>query len=259
MSTNFPTALDTLTNPTPTDYLNSPSHAGQHANANDAIEAIQAKLGIDSSAVTTSHDYKLSEVTGTDKAVGKTATQTLSAKTLTAPKIDTINEETAGNGVVVDGIKLKDGNTISNTGTADHISIVPGTSKLVKLAVLRQDDTTNNYKNNTIILTGWGWKIGDGASTSMEETINFGITFSETPVFVASLAGQKITGNPTDLNEGVSSIVSAALINVLVPYSIATNSAKVVFARVSIDGNAVSTFGATGRYMYSWIAIGQLN
>lgn len=82
MSTNFPTALDTLTNPTPTDYLNSPSHAGQHANANDAIEAIQAKVGIDGSAVTSSHDYKLSEVTGTDKAVGKTATQELSNKTL---------------------------------------------------------------------------------------------------------------------------------------------------------------------------------
>jgi len=59
MSTNFPTALDTLTNPTPTDYLNSPSHAGQHANANDAIEALEAKLGIDGSAVTTSHSFLL--------------------------------------------------------------------------------------------------------------------------------------------------------------------------------------------------------
>jgi hypothetical protein len=59
MSTNFPTALDTLTNPTLTDYLNSPSHAGQHANANDSIEALEAKVGINSSAVTTSHDYKI--------------------------------------------------------------------------------------------------------------------------------------------------------------------------------------------------------
>lgn len=81
MSTNFPVEIDILQNPTPTDYLNSPSHSGQHANVNDAIEAIQAKLGIDSSAVTTSHDYKLSDVTGTDKAVGKTATQTITNKT----------------------------------------------------------------------------------------------------------------------------------------------------------------------------------
>jgi len=69
MATDFPTGLDALTNPTATDYLNSPSHAGQHANANDAIEALEAKLGINSSAVTTSHDYKLSLVTGTAKAL----------------------------------------------------------------------------------------------------------------------------------------------------------------------------------------------
>ena len=51
MSTNFPTALDVLTNPTPTDYLNSPSHAGQHANANDAIEAIQTFIGVNGSGI----------------------------------------------------------------------------------------------------------------------------------------------------------------------------------------------------------------
>jgi len=66
---NFPTSLDTLTNPTATDYLNSPSHAAQHSDANDILEALEAKVGINSSAVTTSHDYKLSLVTGTAKAL----------------------------------------------------------------------------------------------------------------------------------------------------------------------------------------------
>ena len=60
MSTNFPTSLDALTNPSGTDSMSSPSHAGQHTDANDAIEALQAKVGADSSAVTTSHDYKIS-------------------------------------------------------------------------------------------------------------------------------------------------------------------------------------------------------
>ena len=46
MTTLFPTALDTFTNPTATDKLNSPSHSAQHANANDAIEAIQQTIGI---------------------------------------------------------------------------------------------------------------------------------------------------------------------------------------------------------------------
>jgi microcystin-dependent protein len=62
MATNFPTSLDTLTNPTGTDTLASPDHAGQHADANDAIEALQAKVGVDGSAVTTSLDYKVAQL-----------------------------------------------------------------------------------------------------------------------------------------------------------------------------------------------------
>jgi microcystin-dependent protein len=59
MATNFPASLDTLSNPTGSNTLSSPSHASQHGNANDAIEAIQAKIGADNSAVTTSLDYKV--------------------------------------------------------------------------------------------------------------------------------------------------------------------------------------------------------
>jgi hypothetical protein len=62
MATNFPTSLDSLTNPATTDQLNSPSHAAQHANSNDAIEQLQAKVGVNSSAVTTSHDYKIAQL-----------------------------------------------------------------------------------------------------------------------------------------------------------------------------------------------------
>jgi hypothetical protein len=62
VATGFPTSLDALTNPLSTDALTSPSHADQHANANDAIEMLQAKVGVDGSAVTTSLDYKISQV-----------------------------------------------------------------------------------------------------------------------------------------------------------------------------------------------------
>jgi hypothetical protein len=49
MASLYPGALDDFTNPTATDSLNDPTvpHATQHADANDAIEAIQATLGID--------------------------------------------------------------------------------------------------------------------------------------------------------------------------------------------------------------------
>lgn len=44
MATNFPTSVDVLTNPVSNDSLNSPSHSTQHANANDAIEAVEDYL-----------------------------------------------------------------------------------------------------------------------------------------------------------------------------------------------------------------------
>jgi hypothetical protein len=59
MATNFPTSLDSLTNPQGTDSVAAVPHAAQHANANDAIEALEAKVGANNSAVTTSLDYRV--------------------------------------------------------------------------------------------------------------------------------------------------------------------------------------------------------
>ena len=44
MATNFPGSQDSLTNPSSGDTLDSPDHAGQHTDANDAIEAIELSL-----------------------------------------------------------------------------------------------------------------------------------------------------------------------------------------------------------------------
>jgi hypothetical protein len=61
MATNFPTSLDTFTNPTSSDAMNSVTvpHATQHANLNDAVEALEAKVGVDGSAVVTSLEYRV--------------------------------------------------------------------------------------------------------------------------------------------------------------------------------------------------------
>ena len=61
MTTNFPTSLDSLTNPSATDAMDSVTvpHATQHADLNDAVEALEAKVGVDGSAVTTSLDYQV--------------------------------------------------------------------------------------------------------------------------------------------------------------------------------------------------------
>lgn len=83
MAINFPTSLDTFTNPTSSDTLDSPDHAVQHSDVNDAVEALEAKVGVDSSAVTTSHDYILAnKVIKNDAAAEYTATLNFNATTL---------------------------------------------------------------------------------------------------------------------------------------------------------------------------------
>ena len=46
MASSYPSGLDSLTDPLPGDSTVTVSHAAQHGNANDAIEAIQSTLGV---------------------------------------------------------------------------------------------------------------------------------------------------------------------------------------------------------------------
>lgn len=55
MPTNFPTSYDDFTNPTAGDSQTSVPHDQQHSGANDAIEALQLKVGTTVEANATVH------------------------------------------------------------------------------------------------------------------------------------------------------------------------------------------------------------
>ena len=57
MAINYPTSLDTFTNPTATSLLTSPSHAQQHSDINDAVEALQTKVAIGNTVLGTYTAY----------------------------------------------------------------------------------------------------------------------------------------------------------------------------------------------------------
>jgi len=92
---SFPTSLDDLDadNPSAGDNLGTGPHRTLHGDERTAIDALESKVGIDSSAVTTSHDYKLSGVLTTDKAVSKAGTEILTNKQLTTPIIPSIYQD----------------------------------------------------------------------------------------------------------------------------------------------------------------------
>lgn len=79
MATNFPEDIDNLNNPTPQNTLADADvlHSQEHADANDAIEALERKVGVDNSTDPTSLDYKIRNIalfvpTGPQGATGPT-------------------------------------------------------------------------------------------------------------------------------------------------------------------------------------------
>jgi hypothetical protein len=63
MANLYPTTIDTFVNPSPTDSLQVLSHSEQHSKANNAIYALQIKLGATNSSDQNSIDYKLRTLT----------------------------------------------------------------------------------------------------------------------------------------------------------------------------------------------------
>ena len=125
MSVNFPTSLDVLQNPTATDYLNSPSHSAQHANANDILEALEAKVGITgvgfnpaSTSAPASLDLHEDTDNGTNKITITAPSAIASDKVLTLPDAtDTLvgkaTTDTLTNKVLSTGVSL-DANADAN-------------------------------------------------------------------------------------------------------------------------------------------------
>lgn len=143
MSTNFPVSVDTSVT-LPAEGASTPlstSHVTAHQNLQDAVEAIEAKIGVDSSAVTTSHDYKLSAVTGSNKAVpnnGATiATPTITGATITTSTVNGVTLQTTGsatdflaaNGSYVNGAVTNASTTIKGISElATSAEITAGTA-----------------------------------------------------------------------------------------------------------------------------------
>ena len=96
MPSNFPNNLDTFTNPTSTSSTSSPSHAGQHTKLNDAVTAIQQKVGVNGSTDANSLDYKVSALEDQISNIGDLTTAT-----------DTLLGLEGNNNLTVSGIEMK--------------------------------------------------------------------------------------------------------------------------------------------------------
>ncbi len=174
MAILFPSSLDNLTNPTAANPLNSPSHSGQHSDENDAIEAIEAKIGVDSSAVASSLDYLIKS----SSDPGHLHSVYL--------KLDQTTPQTIINGrpVFVEGV------TVGSAGTSTGSILLKGTTS--GTVTLKVADAAGTY--NFILPTN------DGDSGQVLITDGFGNTsWSSTGFELASNKVTSISGASTDV------------------------------------------------------------
>ncbi len=200
MATNYPTSKDdgtSLPYPSAADYTDGPSLAGGQDNQNDAIIAIQNKLGISASTPTLN---KLLVGTGVGTStwsktapagtiVGDSDTQTLTNKTFTSP---TINSPVITNATI--NTDLITGYTAPTTGTIYGVPVTAGviqtagtvsgaslTALSVKTASIDNASVTSNklaLSNSTSATAGASTTTSTGFTTTLADGITTSVTIT---------------------------------------------------------------------------------
>lgn len=121
MAISYPTTLDVFTNPTATSKRDTPSLAGQQSDQNDAIEALEAKVGVTGSAVTSTLDYKVTSTSSSNP--GHKHTLATGATNVTATATE-LNFSSGVTSAIQTQLNAKQATltlplTVSNGGTGD--------------------------------------------------------------------------------------------------------------------------------------------
>lgn len=282
MTAQFPANLVTTSNipdANPLTTLSANNHAGKHNDLRDEIIAIETKVGKDGSAVTTTHDYKLSGVTGTDKAVGATQTVSMSNKTMVSPKT-TVGSDAIGdilyNSSGATGVQSRiaigsSGQVLTSNGTnpfwtspsATNTNYAPDTGAanayVVTLSpalgayttgVLVQFKATNaNTTASTVNVNGLGVKTikkNDGATDLVANDIKIGqivsLEYDGTNFQMVSPSG--IALNSTGDGSGLVNLPGNKLNITTTDVNIANTSVETNILSYSVAGGLLSTNNA---------------
>ncbi len=222
MATLYPSALDSLSNPGPTDNLATVSHSAQHANANDAIEAIQTALGtnpqggsasvkarldtMDTAAASyvsgpvSSGAYRIATFSGTTgKIVQDSGAGIDVSGNLTL--VGTVSASGLGGSLLSTTNPVMNGATSYGTSTIparqDHVHpsdstkiSIPGS--VVDATLLRFSGTLGTVQSSTVTVSGGGDVAGIVALTTTGATVLGSTLQVETTIRVGGATGPLI-------------------------------------------------------------------
>lgn len=253
-------------------YDNS-AQALRRTNINSALDLTSHPVGINDlqtltqktlTAPTISSPVLSGTVTGTYTIGGTptfpvsvvtlTGSQTLTNKTLTSPTINTativnptitldaLSEYTAGAGITIDGVLLKDSKIGANGVNTASIedSAVTG-AKIASYRLRSQADTTNATQTTATVQTGWGQILGNG-TTGMTETVTF-------PTAVTTVLGLSI--NWIGYKSGGTAATAITEFNTKVGAGFWVESINITATGFTAAFSGTSNFGAA-YHGYSW-------
>jgi hypothetical protein len=165
---SYPTSLQDLdaTRGTSGQPLSSPNHITQHALEDSTIEALQAKLGINNSADTTSIDYLLKNTSSIDPGHKHTAASLALALSNLSDVL--ISSPADGNGLIFNGAGGKWEN--ASTSTADASTTVKGVTKLDTTPASPVSPIAVGV-NSAVLTTASG--TGTSAANKIEDQLGF--------------------------------------------------------------------------------------
>jgi hypothetical protein len=158
MATSFPTSKDDFVNPQSTDSVQTVSHAAQHANANDAIEALETKVGVTNSTDPTSLDYKV-------KQLELNFLDTEEVSDIAAALLDHTSHSSVN--VTYDDIANKLILSVSNAPSANYTSVLKHTVKAAEALTIGQPVYVTSANGTNIVVSKAGYATESASSKTM--------------------------------------------------------------------------------------------
>lgn len=191
---DFPSSITSLTNPESTDPMNNPSHATQHSNANDEIEAIETELGINPAGASATVVARLD---ANDTAVGLNTTH----RTSDGSDHTFIDQDvTSGSSPTLDGSNIT-GVDAANVDIADADGLITATDVEGALAENRTaiNLNTTHRSSNGSDHTFIDQSVVSGASPTFDGANITGVPASGLDV----ASGYILVGNATGVGAAV--------------------------------------------------------
>lgn len=198
MATNFPSSLDSFTNPTDSDTLDSPNHASQHADVNDAVEAIELALldGAPLKIDDTNERVGIGTASPDDKlhVVGDVTIEVTDDGSAAQPEV-TLHRGSASpaDGDYLGQVKFSGkndaGQTVNYAKITGKISdVTDGTEDgLIEIANINAGSQSIGYR-----FTSSDLKLLNGRGLQVDGNVGIGTTSPQAPLHVSSTAGEGV-------------------------------------------------------------------